>query len=104
MAEDRNDNAVAEMEARLNKLEYALQDKYSSIGKVFLALAESENKAVNDLVDEIIETRQKISQVKGEISCHACMRMNAPDSRFCTRCGAALPQKNDEKENDYGHE
>lgn len=97
------EDSVTEIEARLNRLEHALQDKYSSIGKGVLALAERRNKEVNDLVDQIIETKTELSKIRGELSCGKCMSTNAPDSRFCKKCGAPLPQKNDEKENQHGN-
>lgn len=99
MTTEEHEKQIARMEEELNLLESTLQRKYTDIGKSILELAESEKNEVNRLVEQIIDTKQKLSNVKGEIPCDGCMARNAPDSQFCKRCGKPLPTKND-KEND----
>ena len=57
---------ISRMEKDLSKMEDNLYEHYCEIGKRILETAEQENKKVNRLVDQIIETRQKLSEVKKE--------------------------------------
>ncbi|MGD9560622.1 MAG: hypothetical protein AB7V55_08470 [Oscillospiraceae bacterium] len=96
---DTNDKARLEaLEERIHKKECELQQHYSQMGKELLEMAEGEQRVVNRLVDEIIEARAQLVNVKGQKECPTCTAYNDADSRYCKRCGAALNEPKEEAE------
>jgi len=82
----------------LSKMEHDLHERYCEIGKGILETAEQENKKVNHLVDQIIETHQKLSEVKKEKYCPECAQHNDWNSLYCKRCGGKLSFVDNTKE------
>lgn len=80
----------AALTAQLHQLQCQLEQRYYWFGKRLLEMAETEQIAVNQLVDEIIETRRTLSKLKGEVCCARCQSLNDADSAFCKRCGHSL--------------
>lgn len=93
------ENPAETEEEKLARLEFELQQHYCQIGKCVLELAVAEQRAVGDLIDEIIMTRHRIAVAQGEKRCEECLAYNTPGSIYCKRCGARL----NETENEYGH-
>ena len=91
--EDRG-RSIRELEAELARMEAKLQASYMEMGKSLLEMADKEYKAVNHLVDEIVETKKKLSKARNEIECPECTEHNTSDSKYCKRCGKklALPE------------
>lgn len=74
----------------LGEMEAALNEHYCDVGKSLLELAEKEDKEINQLVDQIIETRRRIAALQKKIQCPDCLSHNSADSRYCSRCGTKL--------------
>lgn len=89
---EKDNQVIAEMEASLNRMEYQLQAHYCEMGKSILELVDVEQKVINKLVDDIIETRKELAKVKKEIQCEECMVYNTSDSKYCKRCGYKLTE------------
>lgn len=85
------------LSASLCKMEAALNERYCDIGKSLLEFAEKEDKEINQLVDQIIETRRRIAALQKKIQCPDCLSYNHPDSRYCSHCGTKLRQKGTER-------
>ena len=81
---------VQRLEASLCEMEAALNEHYRDIGKSLLEFAEKEDREINQLVDQIIETRRQLTALQGQVLCPACLAYNDPVSRYCSRCGAKL--------------
>lgn len=81
---------IRQMEQELSKMEYKLYEEYCEVGKVILEKAERENRKINCLVDQIIETRRKLAEAKQEKCCPECAGSNDHNSLYCNRCGARL--------------
>ena len=60
---------IGELEKDLSKMEHELLEQYCEIGKGILEKVEMESKKVNALVDQIIETRQRLATAKEEKCC-----------------------------------
>lgn len=91
MSEKNAESAeLMQLEEALAKKEHKLQALYCQMGKSILEIADGEQKTIDALVDDIIETRQKIVAIKHEIECPECMTYNPDDSRYCRRCGTPL--------------
>lgn len=60
---------IGELEKDLSKMEHELLEQYCEIGKSILEKVEMESKKVNALVDQIIETRQRLATAKEEKCC-----------------------------------
>ena len=90
---------IREMEKDLSKMEHELLEQYCEVGKGILEKAEMENKRANSLVDQIIETRQRLATAKGERCCPECAEHNGQNSIYCKRCGKKLPKVNEEDNN-----
>ena len=85
---------IERMEKQLESMEERLQRQYCETGKAVLEIADSEQKEINSIVDEMIRLRKRIAEAKGDIQCAGCMAYNASGSRYCNRCGSKL--KNEE--------
>lgn len=95
----KNDPELMEMqrlEQSLCAMETALNEHYCDIGKSLLELAEKEDKEINQLVDQIIETRRRIAALQKQVRCPGCLSYNDPDSRYCSHCGTKLQQRGNE--------
>lgn len=90
---------MQELEDSIRQKECELQKHYSQMGKSMLEMAEVEQRIVNRLVDEIIEARAELVEIKEEQECPECMAYNDADSRYCKRCGAKLTTQTIETEN-----
>lgn len=55
---------IRQMEQELGRLEHDLYEQYCEVGKVILEKAERENRRINCLVDQIIETRRKLAVIE----------------------------------------
>lgn len=81
------------LEQSLSEMEAQLNEHYCDIGKSLLELAEKEDKEINHLVDQIIETRKQISILQKQVRCPNCLSYNTPDSHFCSHCGMKLKKE-----------
>lgn len=81
---------VQRLAKSLSEMEAALNEHYCDVGKSLLELAEKEDKEINQLVDQIIETRRRIAALQKKIQCPACLSYNSSDSRYCSHCGTKL--------------
>nr|WP_326184336.1 hypothetical protein [uncultured Oscillibacter sp.] len=81
---------VQRLEQSLREMEAALNEHYRDVGKSLLELAEKEDKEINQLVDQIIETRRQITKLQKLVQCPGCLSYNDPDSRYCSHCGTKL--------------
>lgn len=98
MKTDRQEGRdIRELEKDLTVMEARLQTSYSRMGKSLLELADSEQRAINRLVDDIVAKKRQLSEARGEKQCPACMVFNDGDSRYCKHCGAELPDPPEEK-------
>lgn len=79
------------LEEDIRRKECELHKRYSQIGKSLLEMAEGEQRTTNRLVDEIIQARAELVQIKGQRECPACTAYNDEDSRYCKRCGNKMP-------------
>lgn len=93
---------IKRMEQELSKMEYDLYEQYYEVGKSILEKAEQENKRINDLVEQIIETRRKLSEAKQEKYCPKCAASNDHGGLYCKRCGARLSDTGDIKGDNHG--
>lgn len=89
---------VRALEKDLSILEAKLQAHYSQMGKHILEAADSEQKAINALVNQIIDKKRELSLARNEKQCPECMVYNSSDSRYCKYCGRPLPD--DGEDND----
>lgn len=87
---------IRRLEQSLSEMEAALNEHYCDIGKSLLELAEKEDKEINQLVDQIIETRRQITALQKQVRCPGCLSYNDPDSRYCSHCGTKLQQGGNE--------
>lgn len=81
---------VQRLAQSLSEMEAALNEHYCDIGKSLLELAEKKDKEINQLVDQIIETRRRIAALQQKIQCPDCLAYNSSDSRYCSHCGKKL--------------
>lgn len=81
---------IQRLEQSLSEMETKLNEHYCDIGKSLLELAEKEDKEINHLVDQIVETRRQITTLRKQVRCPSCLSYNNPDSRYCSHCGAKL--------------
>lgn len=81
---------VQRLTKSLSEMEAALNEHYCNVGKSLLELAEKEDKEINQLVDQIIETRRRIAVLQKQLQCPSCLSYNSPDSRYCNHCGTKL--------------
>lgn len=81
---------IEQLERELATMEAALQAHYSQMGKSMLELVGNEQNTVNRLVDDIVDTKKRLSLAKKEKQCPECMVHNSSDSRFCRHCGVKL--------------
>lgn len=100
MTKDCGQDEIRQTEEELIKLELELQAHYCQMGKSILELADTEQKAIGRLVDEIIKCRKRLARRRQEIECPQCTAYNTADSIYCKRCGAML-QKTQEV-NEHG--
>lgn len=81
---------VQRLTKSLGEMEAALNEHYCDVGKSLLEFAEKEDKEINQLVDQIIETRRKIAALQKRVQCPDCLTYNSSDSRYCSHCGTKL--------------
>lgn len=93
---------ILKIERELRKMEHNLYEKYCEVGKGILEKAEQESKNINSIVDQIIETRRKLVELKLEKNCPTCEAFNDHNSIYCKRCGARLPDAEYTKEDNNG--
>jgi thymidine phosphorylase len=85
---------VEQLEHTLREMESDLTERYCSIGKQVLEVAEREDKEINQLVDKIIEGKKKLSVLQETIQCPKCFSMNNHDNNYCSSCGEKLLKEN----------
>lgn len=78
---------------QVDHMEQELLEKYCDVGKLVLERIEKENREIDQLVDQIIETKKELVRVKGEIRCPYCYQYNEPKSIYCNRCGKRLDEQ-----------
>lgn len=81
----------------LDQMEQELVEKYCDVGKYVLEKIEKENREIDRLVDQMIETKKELIKARGEIRCPACYQYNEPDSVYCSKCGQKLDKKMESK-------
>ena len=81
---------IRRLSQSLDEMEAALSEHYCDIGKSLLELAEKEDKEINRLVDQIIETRRRLTVLQKKVQCPDCLTYNSSDSRYCSHCGKNL--------------
>ena len=81
---------IQRLEPSLSEMEAALNEHYCDVGKSLLELAEKEDKEINQLVDQIIETRRQLTALQKQVRCPSCLSYNDSDSRYCNHCGTKL--------------
>lgn len=74
----------------LSDMERTLQEHYCDIGKMFLEMFEREGPEINREVDQIIETRKRLTVLRKEVQCPDCFTYNDHGSRYCSHCGKKL--------------
>ena len=105
MAESKKpDKGVSRLEEQLDKLEFELQVRYCEMGKSLLELAGTEQRAIDRLLERIIQVRRQLSRARHEIQCPACLTFSTADSAYCRKCGEKLPPAPEEKEKPDGTE
>ena len=92
------DKGVARLEQKLDKMELELQLRYCEMGKNLLELADTEQRAIDRLLERIVAARRQLARAKHETQCPACLCYNTPDSLYCRKCGEKLPPAQEEKE------
>lgn len=90
MRDSNQKTMIRQLEQSLSEMEAELQEHYCDIGKRLLELAEKEDKEVNRLVDQIIETRRQLATLQQRVQCPVCFTYNSSDSRYCHHCGKRL--------------
>ena len=80
-------------------------DEFVEIQKIRYLIGEAfdENlagicKDITDLEKEIADCKEDVANKRGRIVCPACGASVPKDAAFCMRCGAAMPEKEDEPE------
>ncbi|MDL2217297.1 hypothetical protein LJC27_01395 [Christensenellaceae bacterium OttesenSCG-928-M15] len=101
-----NRKEIEELEEKLTKLEVTINVHYCELGKNLLDLVEMEQRAINRMVDEMIDIRKKLVTKQRAVQCQSCMAFNTADSTYCKRCGIRLEkfEFEMEKEKDDGEE
>lgn len=94
--------STQELEETVREKECELHRRYCQMGKSLLEMAEAEQRAINTLVDEIIEARSRLAQNRGQLECPGCTAYNDADSQYCKRCGIKLERYEKRKEPEYG--
>lgn len=79
----------------LTEMETALNEHYCDIGKRLLEMAEKEDREINQLVDQIVQTRRQLTILQKRVRCASCLAYNSPDSRYCCQCGKKLCGKDE---------
>ncbi len=92
--EELRSEETSRIEETLTRLEVDLQERYCRMGKELLEIADSEQRAINNLVDQIIKIKKALAVVNSEIECPQCMAHNASDSSYCKHCGQPLDGEN----------
>lgn len=82
---------IQAMEKDLAAMETDLQSHYSKMGKSILELAGTEQRAIDQRIDKIIQLKMRLAQSKNEVQCPECMTFNASGSYYCSHCGVPLP-------------
>ena len=99
---------IQKIRTRQHALEDQIEKNYQDIGQIFYnrylnGEAFDENlagfcKDITDLEKEIADCREDVANKRGRIVCPACGASVPKDAAFCMRCGAAMPEKEDEPE------
>lgn len=94
----KNFTDVARLNSAISEKEKKISQLYSLIGKSYYerhkfdsAAEESESIGeINSLFYEIAQNREKISQIKGVMTCEKCGAEVPANSSFCSVCGARV--------------
>ncbi len=99
---------IQKIRTRQHALEDQIEKNYQDIGLIIYnrylnGEAFDENlagicKDITDLEKEIADCREDVANKRGRIVCPACGASVPKDAAFCMRCGAAMPEKEDEPE------
>lgn len=72
-------------------IEDELSRSYYALGRSVYETAERKIDEINHLTDKLVETKIKLSQLKGRRVCAECKAQNPEDSIYCGKCGNKLP-------------
>ena len=99
---------IQKIRTRQHALEDQIEKNYQDIGLIIYnrylnGEAFDENlagicKDITDLEKEIADCKEDVANKRGRIVCPACGASVPKDAAFCMRCGAAMPEKEDEPE------
>ena len=99
---------IQKIRTRQHALEDQIEKNYQDIGQIIYnrylnGEAFDENlagicKDITDLEKEIAYCREDVANKRGRIVCPACGASVPKDAAFCMRCGAAMPEKEEEPE------
>ena len=99
---------IQKIRTRQHALEDQIEKNYQDIGQIIYnrylnGEAFDENlagfcKDITDLEKEIADCKEDVANKRGRIVCPACGASVPKDAAFCMRCGAAMPEKEDEPE------
>mgnify|MGYP000875967393 CR=1 FL=1 len=99
---------IQKIRTRQHALEDQIEKNYQDIGQIIYnrylnGEAFDENlagicKDITDLEKEIADCREDVANKRGRIVCPACGASVPKDAAFCMRCGAAMPEKEEEPE------
>ena len=98
-SEDAKQEAKAEskqvflLEDDLTVLEKELGDKYYQLGKYIYELSERRMDEIDRLVNRLVETKVKLSQLKRQCICAYCLGSNPKENKYCGICGKELEQE-----------
>jgi len=86
-------DALRQAEARVIKLERALESLYSQTGKSLLQQAEEAARQADGLTDQLILAKKGLAQLKSDILCPRCQTLNPRHYFYCGHCGGRLPYR-----------
>ena len=99
---------IQKIRTRQHALEDQIEKNYQDIGQIIYnrylnGEAFDENlagicKDITDLEKEIADCKEDVANKRGRIVCPACGASVPKDAAFCMRCGAAMPEKEEEPE------
>ena len=97
---------IQKIRTRQHALEDQIEKNYQDIGQIIYnrylnGEAFDENlagfcKDITDLEKEIADCKEDVANKRGRIVCPACGASVPKDAASCMRCGAAMPEKEDE--------
>lgn len=78
------------LEKKREQLAAQLNDCYLQLGREIYEITESKAKEMNVLLDELVETKIKLSQLEDLRLCFTCMTQHPANHHYCSNCGQKL--------------